>query len=98
MKASPVADQPMLHLFGNGKIEPLADGRNAGPIHAQHQSLKSRLRRPPLVEATIVIGGRCTIMSTFGRRYRSDKERMNQARDFAYSKRAMIGARYDRSG
>jgi hypothetical protein len=34
-------------------------------------------------------------MSMFGRRYRSDKERMNQARDFAYSKRAMIGAAFD---
>jgi hypothetical protein len=68
-KESPVADQPMLHLFGNGKIEPLGSSQTAetpAQVHAQHQSLKSRLRRPPLIEATIVIGGaarscRCSV-------------------------------------
>jgi hypothetical protein len=91
------ASKPTLHLFGNGKVEPHGSSQAAETPAPVHAAPEPEVAAPAaaLDRGNDRYRWRCTIMSMFGRRYRPDKERMKQARDFAYSKRAIIHAAFD---
>jgi hypothetical protein len=88
LAASANAGKPTLSLFK--QPAPAIDPEPAPPCEATAPP------EPPPDKGAERYAWRCKLVHKFGRSYLPDRDRMKEARDFAYSRRASIHAAFDR--